>query len=43
MLLNYLICKFKKHNFVSVGSCPFTNKKYKNCQRCGVTLLDEKS
>jgi hypothetical protein len=37
-LLNYFICKLKKHALVDAGSCPFTGKNYQACLRCGETI-----
>jgi hypothetical protein len=37
-LLNYFICKLKKHTLVDAGSCPFTGKNYQVCLRCGETI-----
>jgi hypothetical protein len=33
-IINYFICKIKKHNMVNAGSCPFTGKNYIACLRC---------
>jgi hypothetical protein len=33
-IINYFICKIKKHNMVDAGSCPFTGKTYMGCLRC---------
>jgi hypothetical protein len=35
LLLNYFICKFKKHILITAGACPFTGKSYNACTRCG--------
>jgi len=37
-LFNYFICKFKKHDLVNSGACPFTGKSYSACLRCGVMV-----
>lgn len=37
-LFNYFICKFKKHNLINAGACPFTGKSYSACLRCGATV-----
>ena len=37
-IINYFICKIKKHNMVDAGSCPFTGKTYMGCLRCGGTV-----
>ncbi len=37
-LSNILVCKFKGHELVSAGSCPFTGKSYDACTRCGATI-----
>jgi len=34
----FFICKFKSHNLVDVGACPFTGKNYAACLRCGGTI-----
>lgn len=38
-MLKYFICKIKSHNFIDIGSCPFTNKNYNACTRCGKTIV----
>ena len=37
-IINYFICKIKKHDMVDAGSCPFTGKTYSGCLRCGGTI-----
>jgi hypothetical protein len=37
-MINFVICKIKKHNFINAGSCPFTGKSYNACTRCGKTM-----
>lgn len=32
-----IICIFKKHTLVDIGSCPYTGKSYVACTRCGKT------
>lgn len=40
-MIKFIICKIKKHNFISAGSCPYTGKFYKGCTRCLRTFVDE--
>ncbi len=35
-IINYFICKIKKHNFIDLGFCPFNKKQYTSCDRCGM-------
>ncbi len=37
-LLKIITCKFKNHQIISAGSCPFTGKSYNACTRCGATI-----
>ena len=34
----FFICKFKSHELIGAGSCPFTGKDYLACIRCGATI-----
>jgi hypothetical protein len=33
-MIKSVICKFKGHNLVEAGSCPFTGSTYQYCERC---------
>jgi hypothetical protein len=35
-IINFIICRLKSHIVVQAGSCPYTNKNYNVCTRCGV-------
>lgn len=35
---NFIICKFKNHKLVAAGACPFTEKSYNACTRCGAMI-----
>jgi len=37
-IILFFICKFKSHNLVDAGTCPFTGKSYEDCLRCGATI-----
>jgi hypothetical protein len=37
-IIKFIICKFKNHNMINAGSCPFTGKSYMTCLRCGGTI-----
>lgn len=29
-----IVCKFKSHQLVRAGSCPYTGSTYEYCERC---------
>jgi|LakMenE18May11ns_1017448.scaffolds.fasta_scaffold9953110_6 hypothetical protein len=37
-LFKIITCIFKNHEIVSAGSCPFTEKSYNACTRCGAMI-----
>jgi hypothetical protein len=37
-LFKFIICKFKKHTLIPAGGCPFTEKNYNACTRCGAMI-----
>lgn len=37
-IIKIIICKINKHNFIEIGECPFTNKNYQCCTKCGKVI-----
>lgn len=35
--INKIVCLIKKHDWMDIGSCPYTNNSYIACKRCKVT------
>ena len=33
-IIGLIVCRFKEHQLVPAGSCPFTGSTYVYCERC---------
>ena len=38
LIVKMIKCKFKGHQLVAAGSCPFTGSTYEYCERCGAMI-----
>jgi len=37
-LFKFIVCKIKTRTLVAAGACPFTEKSYNACTRCGAMI-----
>lgn len=38
MIINFIKCKIKGHLLTFLGPCPYTQKNYDFCKRCGAVI-----